>query len=42
MLRPMAAATHHEIELIAYPIVFTEVAAFKDTYGGDEGAVLLE
>lgn len=38
----MAGATHHEIELIAYPIVFTEEAAFKDTYGGNEGAVLLE
>ncbi|MGH1505344.1 MAG: alpha/beta hydrolase family protein [Acidimicrobiales bacterium] len=31
-----------DYELIAYPIVFTETAAFKDTYGGNEGAVLLE
>ena len=41
MLPPMTGATH-QIELIAYPIVFTEDAAFKDTYGGNEGAVLLE
>ncbi len=33
---------NHEVDLIAYPIVFTEEAAFKDTYGGNEGAVLLE
>src|SRR4051794_41983525 len=26
----------------AYPIVFTEQAGFKDTYGGVEGVVVLE
>jgi pimeloyl-ACP methyl ester carboxylesterase len=38
----MTGATLHQIELIAYPIVFTEDAVFKDTYGGNEGTVLLE
>ena len=31
-----------DIERIAYPIVFTEQANFKDTYGGPEGLVALE
>ena len=32
----------HDVDLLAYPIVFSEPAAFKDTYGGDEGVVVLE
>ena len=32
----------HKVETIAYPIVRVEQAAFKDTYGGDEGVVLCE
>src|SRR4051812_15168983 len=32
----------HRIAREPYPIVFMEEAAFKDTYGGAEGAVLLE
>ena len=32
----------HEIERRAYGIAFAEAAAFKDTYGGAEGAVFLE
>ena len=37
-----AAATRHRIERQAYGIVYAEDAAFKDTYGGVEGAVFLE
>lgn len=32
----------HEVELIAYPLVYQEQAAFKDTYGGVEGVVVCE
>src|SRR3954454_12402922 len=32
----------HRTEREAYPIVFQEQAAFKDTYGGAEGIVVLE
>src|SRR3954453_10209955 len=32
----------HRTERKAYPIVFQEQAAFKDTYGGSEGIVVLE
>jgi dienelactone hydrolase len=31
-----------DLELIAYPLVYTEQAAFKDTYGGVEGVVVCE
>jgi len=31
-----------EVELVAYPLVYVEQAAFKDTYGGPEGVVVLE
>lgn len=31
-----------EVELVAYPLVYAEDAAFKDTYGGPEGVVVLE
>lgn len=31
-----------EVEQISYPIVYAEQAAFKDTYGGPEGIVVLE
>jgi pimeloyl-ACP methyl ester carboxylesterase len=32
----------HDVELIAYPLVYQEQAAFKDTYGGVEGVVVCE
>ena len=31
-----------KVETIAYPLVYLEQAAFKDTYGGNEGVVLCE
>src|SRR3546814_3514078 len=31
-----------EIETVAYPLVYEEEAAFKDTYGGVEGVVVCE
>lgn len=31
-----------EVDLVAYPLVYSEDAAFKDTYGGPEGVVVLE
>jgi pimeloyl-ACP methyl ester carboxylesterase len=31
-----------DVELIAYPLVYQEQAAFKDTYGGVEGVVVCE
>lgn len=34
--------SRHEIERRAYGVLYTEQAAFKDTYGGVEGAVFLE
>ncbi len=34
--------SRHEIERRAYGVVYTEQAAFKDTYGGVEGVVFLE
>lgn len=34
--------TRIEVETIPYPLVFSEQAAFKDTYGGVEGVVVCE
>ena len=32
----------HDVEMIPYPLVYEEQAAFKDTYGGPEGIVVCE
>lgn len=38
----MSTSERIEVELVAYPLVYAEQAAFKDTYGGPEGVVVLE
>ena len=38
----MSTSERIEVELVAYPLVYAEQAAFKDTYGGPEGVVGLE
>lgn len=38
----MAGTQHHDIERIAYPVLFTEKADFKDTYAGAAGMVFFD
>src|SRR3546814_14515403 len=38
----VAGRARFEIETVAYPLVYEEEAAFKDTYGGVEGVAVCE
>lgn len=38
----MPEPTHHEIQRIVYPVLFTEKADFKDTYAGAAGMVFFD
>src|SRR6478735_7736568 len=39
---PARTLMRHDVEMVPYPLVYEEQAAFKDTYGGPEGVVVCE